>query len=107
MDELQQHIADALRMQRDYYGMPNTEIAKRTGLAKNTVTKIINGYTNPSAVQVLAVAYCLDFDELYPKPMLKTRSERKAKHLPTCMPGCLPDAPVFNMGETEVDDDDR
>lgn len=49
MDELQIHIVDALRKQRDYYGIPNIEIAKRTDLATNAITKIINGHTNPSA----------------------------------------------------------
>ncbi len=48
MDELQIHIVDALRKQRDYWHS-NIEIAKQTDLATNAITKIINGRLNPSA----------------------------------------------------------
>ncbi len=46
-------IVDALRKQRDYYGIPNIEIAKRTDFA-NAITKN-NGHTNPAVLFKLTI----------------------------------------------------
>ena len=103
MNEMQAHIQNTLRSRRDYFGISNSELARRSGLNKNTVAKILNGHTNPSAIQVLSLAFCLDvsFDDLIPPSLKRLRSQQREKRLPACMPGCQPGCAVFGMDEDE------
>ncbi|QLY30296.1 helix-turn-helix domain-containing protein [Nocardia huaxiensis] len=66
----QEHIAAALRRERARAGLSLTEVAKRAGIAKSTLSQLESGAGNPSVetLWALCVALGIQFAQLFELP---------------------------------------
>jgi transcriptional regulator with XRE-family HTH domain len=97
-------IAASIRRERDRAGLSLTELAKRAGIAKSTVSQLESGVGNPSVetLWALGVALGVPFSRLVdqPRPMVRviragegpvTYAER-ASYAATLLAACPPNA---------------
>lgn len=97
-------IAAAIRRERERTGLSMTEVARRAGLAKSTLSQLESGTGNPSVetLWALAVALGVPFSRLVDSPRPATRVIRagegpvlaaeKATYLATLLASCPPNA---------------
>ncbi|SHG12745.1 helix-turn-helix domain-containing protein [Streptoalloteichus hindustanus] len=106
-------IATALRRERDRVGLSQSEVAKRAGIAKSTLSQLESGSGNPSVetLWALGVALGVPFSRLVdpPTPRIqviragegaKFRSEQThyvATLLSSCPPGARRDIYLINV----------
>jgi transcriptional regulator with XRE-family HTH domain len=74
-------IAAALREQRERAGLSLTELARRAGIAKSTLSQLESGSGNPSVetLWALAVALGVPFSQLVEPPVAPVRVVRAGK----------------------------
>src|ERR1700741_2921395 len=97
-------IAASLRRERRRTGLSLTEVARRAGIAKSTVSQLESGAGNPSVETLwsLAVALGVDFTRLVDPPRMGTRviragegpviSAEHASYAATLVASCPPGA---------------
>jgi transcriptional regulator with XRE-family HTH domain len=111
-------IAAALRRERERVGLSLSELAKRAGLAKSTLSQLEAGAGNPSVETLWALGVALDvpFSRLVDPPVTQTRVVRAGSGpqirseqanftgtlLSSCPPGARRDVYVITAEPTEV-----
>jgi transcriptional regulator with XRE-family HTH domain len=111
-------IAAALRRERERAGLSLSELAKRAGLAKSTLSQLESGSGNPSVETLWALGVALDvpFSRLLDPPTVQTRVVRAGAGqqirseqadftgtlLAACPPGARRDIYVITAEPTEV-----
>ena len=111
-------IAAALRRERERAGLSLSELAKRAGLAKSTLSQLESGTGNPSVETLWALGVALDvpFSRLVDPPVTQTRVVRAGTGRPirseqadytgtllaACPPGARRDIYVITAEPTEV-----
>src|SRR6266478_8887865 len=78
-------IAASLRRERRRSGLSLTEVARRAGIAKSTLSQLESGTGNPSLETLWAICVTLDapFSRLLdpPRPHIQVRSEEHTSEL--------------------------
>jgi DNA-binding XRE family transcriptional regulator len=90
-------IAASLRRERHRSGLSLTEVARRAGIAKSTLSQLESGTGNPSLETLWAICVALDapFSRLLDPPqpqVLLIRAPRSPRLKPTTRPRCSPPA---------------
>jgi transcriptional regulator with XRE-family HTH domain len=97
-------IAESIRRERDRAGLSLTELAKRAGIAKSTLSQLESGVGNPSVETLWALGVALDvpFSRLVDQPRQTVRVIRagegpvtyaqRSKYAATLLASCPPNA---------------